>query len=239
MPNYQLRISSAWNDFAHGGHNEEDRIGPRVHRLAIRIGCANWIAYEHPATIAKRVHCHIYFFDATYKIQTVRDNIVVYLTTHDNVGNKIYSLSETAGRNKGPITLSGAIKYASRDGTLTASMVAGYDAQIIRRMESDFQVPDPEPEEKNEMIMPLENKRIHQMTKWHLVDICLGEYNQFKKMEQREPRNRELVNMVIEVLRGQNQVFSKYKVQEILYTIRANTDAYELENDLVKYLDSI
>lgn len=210
-----------------------------VNRLAIRIGCENWVAYEHPATIAKRVHCHIYFFDTAYKIQTIRDHIGDYLTTHDNIGNKVYSLSGTAGRHKGPITLPGAIKYASRDGTLTACHVAGYDMLTIRRMESDYQLPDPEPEEKNEMIIPAVVKKPYQMTKWLLVEICMGEYEQFKKIEQREPSNRELVNLVIETLRLQKQVFSKYKVQEILYTIRANTDGYELENDLVKYLDSI
>lgn len=225
MPNYQLRFSDTW-----------ERIATNVAQLATRIGCSEWIAYEHSEEAA-RTHCHIYFFNTMYKEQTVRNHVGDYLRTHYDNGNKTYSLSSTAGRTKGPITLEGAIKYASRSGKLSCKHVAGYDTKVISKIESDFQEPDPEP--KNEMIIPAIVKKPYQMTKWNLIEICMGEYEQFKKIEQREPSNRELVNLVIETLRQQKQVFSKYKVQEILYTIRANTDAYELENDLVKYLDSI
>lgn len=225
MPNYQLRISYPWTP----------DIADRVSRFALRIGCDEWVAYQHPATIAKRIHCHIYFFNAQYQRETVRNHIGEYITTYEG-GNKTYSMSTTAGKNKGPITLEGAIKYASRNGTLGfVGKAEKYDSLALKTIEENAR----EDNDANIYIEAEVKSKTYQRTKWEIISHCLSEYDREKKKLERDLTAYEVVNIVLTALKELQQVVHSYRVQEILYTIKIHRRLDALEDRLIKYYQDI
>lgn len=118
MPALQARLDGAFAS-----------LGQALTSIRFRMGCAESVVYEH--TDGNRIHCHLYMFDAVYKIDTLRSACRQFLT-----GNTGFSCSATAGKGKGPITLDGAIRYGSRSGELHFVEQTGHDPAKLTEMEN-------------------------------------------------------------------------------------------------------
>lgn len=125
-----MRLNGAFSDIS--GH---------IDHIRFRMGITESVVYEH--TDGNRIHCHLYAFDAIYKIDTLRK-----VVGERFIGNGEFACAQTA-KKRIPITLEGAVRYGSRNGSLHFKQVTGYAVERITEMENEWRkrkhaVPEPQ-----------------------------------------------------------------------------------------------
>jgi len=210
MAPIQLRIHRAFSDHLVLG----------MSTLAGYGSCSEWIIYEH--NDSERTHCHVYFFNYGLSEQSFRNH---FANAYGDVAKTDFSIKTTAGRGKGPITLEGAIKYASRDGELKCKFARGIEIKAIYQNEEQLKaIKD---------AIPAKVVEPRQMTKWKLVEICFEEMKQEEKVYGHKLTKGQVVDLVVDVLLVYKQVFSTYKVIEIIETMAARDGQYEMAKEFI------
>lgn len=210
MTNFQLRVTRPFTD----------AFVLAMSQLAALGASTEWMVYEHEADEqVSRTHCHVYFFNWGLSEQSFRS---YFKNMYGDLPKTDYALSTTAGRGKGPITLEYAVKYASKDGSIPVKFVRGFDKEQIHKIEEGY---------KKQPILAV-HKEPRQMTKWKLVEICYEEAKQEAKVyNQPKLTKGQMVDLVVDVLLTHKQVFSTYKVIEIMETIAARDGDYEMAKE--------
>lgn len=218
MPNYQLRLTREFST-----ENPDVIIG--LSALAGHGACQHWIVYQHEADEqVNRTHLHVYYFDWALGEQSFRNR---FKEVFPDVEAKDFAISTTAGRGKGAITINGAVKYSSKDGTIKNKVVRGFDAEAIQKIESSFV----------KEVIPAKPVEPRQMTKWRLVEICKAEIEQWEKNNHSKITKTLMVELVIEMLNEYKQVFSHHKIIEICETIATlRNDADAMKENIIKSL---
>lgn len=112
-------------------HGAFDTLAPAIENIRLHMACEESVVYEHED--GARTHCHVYLFNPAYKIDTLRKRCREFLA-----GNAGFACSATAGKHRGPITLEGALRYASRDGQLHFKRQTGMDDAKLTEIENTF-----------------------------------------------------------------------------------------------------
>lgn len=118
MPALQARLNGTF-----------EALAQAIEAIRIRMACQESLVYEH--TDGNRPHCHLYLFDAAFKIDTLRTACRQFLA-----GNTDFACSATAGKRRGSITLDGAVRYGSRNGELHFKRQTGMDDAKLTEIEN-------------------------------------------------------------------------------------------------------
>lgn len=213
--NFQVRVTREFSE----------EIVNRASQIAAYGSCTEWFVYEHEADAeVNRTHCHMYFFNYGLKEDSFRNHFKVVFP---DIDKKDFAISATAGRRKGPITFQYAIKYASKDGTLTVKHVRGFSIESVQKIEAEY---------KNREVIPAKAVEPRQMTKWRLVEICLAEKKQEEKQRGVTLSKYDTAQLVTQILVEHKQVFSSHKVIEICETMAAHEGNFNMLDHIVNSL---
>lgn len=212
MPNYQLRLSRAVSD------PNQVNVFIGLSQLAAVGECVDWICFEHEEDVeVSRTHVHVYYFNYAYKEKHFRDS---FKNLFADVNKTDYAIATTAGRNKGPITIQGAIKYGSRNGKLPPFSVRGFDRQYVDEVMTSFRI-DAIPAVKIAKVGIQQKQYARCM---YLLEEC----RQFENTNGTHPSNNDILSMIFKYMREQGQVLSDYKIKELITTMRIYRGEYEL-----------
>lgn len=213
MPNYQLRLTRAVST----PDDVDTFLG--LSQLAAMGECVDWICYEHEEDVeVSRTHVHVYYFNYAYKEKHFRDSFKFLFPEVNKVD---YAISTTAGRNKGPITFEGAIKYGSRNGTLSPFSVRGYDRQVVDEVQTRLRV----------AAIPAQKVvRIGIQQRQHdRLMYLMREVEQWSKNNNgRHPENDDILTIIFKYMREQGQVLSDFRISELCTTLRIYRGEYQL-----------
>lgn len=221
MPDYQLRITRPYSHVLEASINVIAAFG----------GSIEWLIYEHEADEqVSRTHVHCYIFGWAYTHETFRKR---FREQYEDLAKTDFAISTHAGRERGPVTINGAVRYASKNGTIHFKKCQGFNEETITKMEESF---------KTETVPAVRMIRKGIQMKRYDQVMSLMEHiaEETKRVNENLTYKRELwpgevYDVICRWAREHGQTLTEYRILELLTTIRVyNGDTDTMRDRILK-----